>query len=157
MQKLRGRPSAWQAEAPKYDPVVAATGPALENIQRDGAVDLFTFPSPLWHEKDGGRYIGTGCSVVTKDLDSDWVNVGTYRVHGARPEHVGLDMVPGKHGRIQYDKHMAAGKRFPVVIVCGGRSARLPDLGDRGAVRDVRVQLHRRDPAASRCRCCAAS
>jgi UbiD family decarboxylase len=33
--------------------------------------------------------------------------------------HVALDMVPGKHGRIHYEKHKAAGKRFPVVIVCG--------------------------------------
>jgi UbiD family decarboxylase len=119
VQKLRGRPSAWQAEAPRHDPVVAATGPVLENTQSDEKVDLFTFPSPLWHEKDGGRYIGTGCSVVTKDLDSDWVNVGTYRVMVHDRASVGLDMVPGKHGRIQYEKHMKAGERFPVVIVAG--------------------------------------
>ena len=29
-------------------------------------------------------------------------------------------MVPGKHGRIQYEKHKKAGKRFPVAIVLGG-------------------------------------
>ena len=29
-------------------------------------------------------------------------------------------MVPGKHGRIQYEKHKKAGKRFPVAIVVGG-------------------------------------
>lgn len=119
VQKLRGLPRTWQAAAPQYDPVGVDTGPALENIRRDAEVDLFAFPAPLWHELDGGRYIGTGCSVVTKDYDSDWVNVGTYRVmiHDAR--HVGLDMVPGKHGAIQYDKHMKAGKPFPVVIVLG--------------------------------------
>ena len=60
--------------------------------------DLLAFPSPLWHEMDGGRYIGTGCSVVTNDLDSDWVNVGTYRVQLHDKNHVALDMVPGKHG-----------------------------------------------------------
>ena len=119
VQKLRGRPRTWQAEAPRYDPVLAQTGPVLENIQRDDEVDLYTFPSPLWHELDGGRYIGTGCSVVTKDLDSDWVNVGTYRVMIHDRRSVGLDMVPGKHGAIQYDKHMKAGKPFPVVIVLG--------------------------------------
>ena len=52
----------------KYDPVVVANGAALENVQKE--VDLLAFPSPLWHEMDGGRYIGTGCSVVTRDLDS---------------------------------------------------------------------------------------
>jgi UbiD family decarboxylase len=119
VQKLRGKPAQWQADAPKYDPVHVQTGPALENVRSGEALDLFAFPSPMWHEKDGGRYIGTGCSVITKDFDSDWVNVGTYRVMIHDRNHVGLDMVPGKHGAIQYDKYMKAGKPFPVVIVVG--------------------------------------
>lgn len=119
VQMLRGKPSLWQTEAPKFDPVVVETGPVFENVQRDGRVDIDVFPSPFWHEKDGGRYIGTGCCVVTKDFDSDWVNVGTYRVQAFDANHVGLDMVPGKHGAIQYDKFMKAGTPFPVAIVCG--------------------------------------
>ncbi|HXF67037.1 MAG TPA: UbiD family decarboxylase [Burkholderiales bacterium] len=119
VRKLRGKPALWQSEAPKYDPVVVESGPVFENVQSDGKVDLFAFPSPFWHEKDGGRYIGTGCCVVTRDLDSDWVNVGTYRVQVHDATHVGLDMVPGKHGAIQYDKYMKAGKPFPVAIVVG--------------------------------------
>ena len=91
----------------------------FDHIQSGADVDLFSFPAPLWHEKDGGRYIGTGCMVVTKDLDSDWINVGTYRVMIHDRNHVGLDMIPGKHGAIQYDKHMKAGKPFPVAIVIG--------------------------------------
>src|SRR5215213_2479850 len=114
---LRGKPAQWQGEAKKYDPVIASSGPVFENSQKQ--VNLEAFPSPLWHERDGGRYIGTGCSVVTRDLDSDWVNVGTYRVQLLDKNHVALDMVPGKHGRIHYEKHKAAGKRFPVVIVIG--------------------------------------
>jgi UbiD family decarboxylase len=119
VKKLRGQPRVWQSQAKDYDPVVTKTGPVFENVQRDDDVDVLTFPSPLWHELDGGRYIGTGCSVVTKDLDSDWVNVGTYRVMVHDKNQVGLDMVPGKHGHIQYQKHMKAGKPFPVVIVVG--------------------------------------
>jgi UbiD family decarboxylase len=119
VQKLRGRPRAWQEAAARYDPVVVESGPALEHVQRGEEVDLYTFPSPLWHELDGGRYIGTGCSVVTKDYDSDWVNVGTYRVMVHDRRTVGLDMVPGKHGAIQYDKHVKAAQPFPVAIVLG--------------------------------------
>jgi UbiD family decarboxylase len=119
VQKLRGRPREWQAEAARYDAVYARTGPVFEHAQRDNGVDLFAFPSPLWHELDGGRYIGTGCSVVTSDFDSDWVNVGTYRVMIHDRNSVGLDMVAGKHGAIQYDKYMKAGKPFPVAIVLG--------------------------------------
>lgn len=116
---LRGKPKYWEAEAVKYDPIYTETGPLFENSQEGGNVDLFSFPSPLWHEKDGGRYIGTGCSVVTKDFDSDWVNVGTYRVMIHDKNHLGLDMVPGKHGHIQYEKYMKADKPFPVAIIIG--------------------------------------
>jgi UbiD family decarboxylase len=120
VEALRGLPAKWKAQAGKYDAVTVGTGTVNENVQREGTVDCLQFPAPLWHELDGGRYIGTGCSVVTRDLDSEWVNVGTYRVQVIDRNHVALDMVPGKHGRIHYEKHKAAGKRFPVAIVCGG-------------------------------------
>ena len=35
-------------------------GPVLENIVTGDDVDVTRFPAPVWHEKDGGRYIGTG-------------------------------------------------------------------------------------------------
>jgi UbiD family decarboxylase len=117
VEALRGQPAKWQAAAKDFPFAIVERGPALENEQK--AIDVLAFPSPLWHELDGGRYIGTGCSVVTRDVDSDWINVGTYRVQVIDPSHVALDMVPGKHGRIHYEKHKAAGRRFPVVIVCG--------------------------------------
>ena len=120
VQALRGKPAQWQAEAGKFDPGFTKDGPVLENVRKGKDVDLEIFPSPLWHEMDGGRYIGTGCSVVTRDLDSEWINVGTYRVQMLDKRHLTLDMVPGKHGRIHYEKHKAAGKRFPVAIVFGG-------------------------------------
>jgi UbiD family decarboxylase len=117
---LRGKPAQWQAAAKDFPVEVVTSGPVLENKQEGADVDVNVFPSPLWHELDGGRYIGTGCSVVTRDLDSDWVNVGTYRAQVLDGKHVALDMVPGKHGRIQYEKYKKAGKRFPVAIVVGG-------------------------------------
>jgi UbiD family decarboxylase len=119
VQKLRGKPAQWQASAPQFKPVAVDGGPAFENRASGAGLDLAAFPSPLWHEGDGGRYIGTGCMVVTRDCDSDWVNVGTYRVMIHDRNHVGLDMIPGKHGAIQYRKHMEAGKPFPVCIVLG--------------------------------------
>ncbi|MGH8669896.1 MAG: UbiD family decarboxylase [Burkholderiales bacterium] len=118
VEVLRGKPARWQSAAAGFDPVVVEDGPVLENLQKQP--DVLAFPSPLWHELDGGRYIGTGCSVVTRDLDSEWINVGTYRVQVIDRDHVALDMVPGKHGRIHYEKHKAAGKRFAVAIVLGG-------------------------------------
>src|SRR5579863_3836008 len=39
---------------------IVASGPVLENVLTGNNIDLMQFPAPVWHEKDGGRYIGTG-------------------------------------------------------------------------------------------------
>jgi len=99
--------------------VTVASGPILENIDRDDAVDLLKFPIPFLHELDGGRYIGTGDLVVMRDPDTGWVNVGTYRVMIHDRNTAGLWMSPGKHGRQIREKYFKAGKPCPVVICCG--------------------------------------
>src|SRR5436190_3810148 len=104
VEELRGKPGAWESQATKYPSVQVNDGPIFENAQQGADVDVLTFPAPLWHELDGGRYIGTGCSVVTRDFDSDWVNVGTYRVMVHDANHVAFDMVAGEHGRIHCEK-----------------------------------------------------
>lgn len=94
-------------------------GPVLENIDRDDAVDVTKFPIPFLHELDGGRYIGTGDLVIMRDPETDWVNVGTYRVMIHDRNTVGLWMSPGKHGRQIREKYFREGKPCPVVICCG--------------------------------------
>ncbi len=61
-------------------PVLVNNGPCKENIDVGAEVDLLKFPVPVLHADDGGRYIGTWHLVATKDLDSDWVNWGMYRL-----------------------------------------------------------------------------
>lgn len=95
------------------------TGPVFENVDRDDEVDLFKFPVPFLHEKDGGRYIGTDDIVIIKDLDSGWVNAATYRVMVHDKRTCGIWMSPGKHGRIIREKYFARGKPCPVAISCG--------------------------------------
>ena len=60
-------------------PRTVASGPVLENIDRDEKVDVLKFPVPILHEHDGGRYIGTDDLVIMRDPDEDWVNGATYR------------------------------------------------------------------------------
>ena len=119
VQKLRDKPAQWLATAKSFSPVSVSQGPVLENIQRGEQVNVEAFPAPFWNEKDGGRFIGTGCSIVTRDLESGWINVGTYRVQVVGPDRVTLMMIPGKHGHIQHAKYIEAGKPFPVAIVLG--------------------------------------
>ena len=58
VEALRGKPAQWKAAAPDFPAKVVKEGPALEHRQKQ--IDIDKFPSPLWHEMDGGRYIGTG-------------------------------------------------------------------------------------------------
>ncbi|TMA64086.1 MAG: UbiD family decarboxylase [Deltaproteobacteria bacterium] len=78
-----------------------------------GDIDLFKFPVPLWHERDGGRYIGTGHVVITRDPDEDWVNVGCYRVMVHDRNSMGMNISPGKHGRMHRQKYFDRGKACP--------------------------------------------
>ncbi len=97
-----------------------STGPIFENVVTGDDVDVTRFPAPKWHERDGGRYIGTGSFNVTRDPEENWVNVGTYRVMIQDRKTVGFYISPGKHGRIHRDKYQARGELMPTVIVLGG-------------------------------------
>ncbi|MFM2129793.1 MAG: hypothetical protein RL477_1339 [Pseudomonadota bacterium] len=100
-------------------PRTVKTGAVLENIDRDGAVNLDKFPTPRVHEVDGGRYIGTHDLVIMRDPDTGWINVGTYRVQIYDRNTVGLWISPGKHGRLIREKYFARGQPCPVAISVG--------------------------------------
>jgi len=55
------------------------TGPVKENIILGEDVDVDMFPTPLWHEEDGGRYIGTTSGFVTKEPKTGAHKMGQYR------------------------------------------------------------------------------
>lgn len=95
------------------------TGPVDDNVLEGEEVNVLKFPTPRWHEHDGGRYIGTGCVIVMHDPDSEWINVGTYRVMVHDEKRVGLYISPGKQGRLIRERWWSQGKPCPVVISLG--------------------------------------
>lgn len=96
------------------------SGPVLENILMGDDVNVLIFPTPKWHENDGGRYIGTGSFTITRDPDEGWVNLGTYRVMIHDERSVGCYISPGKHGRIHRDKYFSRNEPMPAAVVIGG-------------------------------------
>jgi len=100
-------------------PRVVKHGPVLENVFEDKDIDLLSLPVPRWHEKDGGRYLGTAHVVITRDPDEGWVNLGCYRVMVHDRSTLALYISPGKHGRIMRRKYFDRGKPFPVAISFG--------------------------------------
>jgi UbiD family decarboxylase len=94
-------------------------GPVFENVLTGEEVDLSMFPTPKWHEHDGGRYIGTGVITITQDPDEGWINCGTYRVMIHDEKTLSFYMSPGKHGRLMREKYWEKGESCPVVICFG--------------------------------------
>jgi 4-hydroxy-3-polyprenylbenzoate decarboxylase len=61
-------------------PRIVASAPCKEHIDLGDAVDLLKFPTPLIHEGDGGRYIGTYATIVARTPDGTWTNWSNARV-----------------------------------------------------------------------------
>jgi 4-hydroxy-3-polyprenylbenzoate decarboxylase len=99
---------------------IVADGPVLENIMLGDDVDVLKFPSPVWHEKDGGRYIGTGTYSITRDPDENWLNAGAYRAQVHDKNSVGVLMATGHHGYLHREKYWKKGEPLPIVMVLGG-------------------------------------
>ena len=100
-------------------PEYVEDGPILENVFKDGDIDMWKFPTPKWHELDGGRYIGTGSIDITRDPDTGWVNLGTYRVMIHDRDTLGFYISPGKQGRIMREKYFAKGQPCKVAVSFG--------------------------------------
>lgn len=100
-------------------PRYVESGPVMENVMTGDAVDLTTFPVPIWHYNDGGPYIGTGSLVITRDPDEGWVNLGAYRnmLHDAKT--VGFYISSGHQGWTHRQKYFSRGEECPVAVCFG--------------------------------------
>ncbi|HLG70294.1 MAG TPA: UbiD family decarboxylase [Chloroflexota bacterium] len=108
-----------QAQSRPIPPVEVGTAPVMENVLKGDQIDMLKFPVPLYHSSDGGRYIGTGDSLINRDPESGFINMGTYRqqVHGR--DLLGLWMSPGQQGRQICQKFWDRGLACPVVATYG--------------------------------------
>jgi UbiD family decarboxylase len=112
----------WKQRVTKLQPLApryVTDGPILENVLSGEAIDLEQFPTPIWHERDGGRYIGTASVTITRDPESGWINLGTYRVVVHGRDTLGFYASPGKHGRQHREMFWNDGKPCPVVVSFG--------------------------------------
>lgn len=100
-------------------PVTVASGPVKQHILRGDAIDLLDFPVPRWHHLDGGRYIDTFCGVITRDPETDHINVGMYRGQVLGPRQIGKLLIPTQHWGGHFAKHKGAMTPMPVAIVHG--------------------------------------
>jgi 4-hydroxy-3-polyprenylbenzoate decarboxylase len=120
VEAVRGRPIEWEARVREFEPIQVPTAPVFENVVEGPDANLLRFPAPLWHEHDGGRYLGTGCIVMTSDPDSGVVNGGAYRMQIQEEGRTAtVNPVPGKHGWQQIQKWFKREGRAPVAVSFG--------------------------------------
>ncbi|MBI4526256.1 MAG: UbiD family decarboxylase [Deltaproteobacteria bacterium] len=99
--------------------IEATDGPVLENLAEGEDIDLFRFPAPKWHERDGGRYIGTGDVVIVRDPETGCINAAPYRVQVHGKNLAGLYMAPGNQGSAICRKYWSRGEACPMIVVAG--------------------------------------
>lgn len=101
-------------------PVLVRDAPCKENIVMGKDVNLFQFPAPMLHEGDGGRYLCTWHTQVTRDPDSGWVNWGMYRAMIHTKNTLGGLLEPHQHiGYHYFRKFESFDKPMPVAIAIG--------------------------------------
>lgn len=117
---LRGKPSRWAAAAADFPTETVTDAPLLENVFEGDDIDLLSLPVPRWHDRDGGRYVGTGCFVVTSDPETGGINGGCYRMEVQdEGRSATVSAVPGKHGAQHIQRWFDKADRAPVVVSFG--------------------------------------
>ncbi|MEE8332682.1 MAG: UbiD family decarboxylase [Alphaproteobacteria bacterium] len=109
----------YMKEQPSIPPVEVNGGPLLDNVLQGDDVDLTKFPTPRWHELDGGYYIGTASMVVMKDPDTGWINYGAYRIQAHDRNTASVMTSKGKHGNLIMRKYHERGEPCPIAVVAG--------------------------------------
>ena len=90
-----------------------------ENSITGDNIDLSQLPVPKHWPLDGGRYAGTADAVITRDPDSGYLNVGTYRMMLQGKKEVGLYLSPGKDARLHITRSWQMGKPVQVAAAWG--------------------------------------
>jgi 4-hydroxy-3-polyprenylbenzoate decarboxylase len=99
--------------------VAAGEAAVYEHSQVGAQVNLDLLPIPRHWPLDGGRYAGTADCVITRDPDSGYLNVGTYRMMIHDERRVGLYLSPGKDARLHITRAWQRGEAVPVAAAWG--------------------------------------
>lgn len=101
-------------------PVLVDRAPCKEHILKGEEIDLFTLPVPYFRAYDGGRFIGTWHTDITRNPDLNWVNWGMYRHMLLDKRTIAWLANPGQHGpAMYYQYYEARGEAMPMAIVIG--------------------------------------
>jgi UbiD family decarboxylase len=90
-----------------------------QNTKTGDQIDLEALPIAKHWPLDGGRYAGTADCVITRDPDSGYLNIGTYRMMLQGKNQAGLYLSPGKDARLHITRAWQKGQAIQVAACWG--------------------------------------
>jgi UbiD family decarboxylase len=108
-----------RAYAEPVPPREVSSAPCKEVMRGDVNFWADPFSVPRWHHLDGKYMLGTYHTVITRDPETGWTNLGTYRNAIFEPSILGIAFDPRRHGWHHFDKWRACGQPMPVAIAIG--------------------------------------
>jgi 4-hydroxy-3-polyprenylbenzoate decarboxylase len=134
-------------------PKIVKDGPVKQNIIKGDDIDLYQLPTPYWNRMDGGRYLLTYAGCVTKDPETEVMNVGVYRGMVAsrnqipilmwRAQHIGHHVTAWQQGGAAEMPIAVAIGWEPSFAFCGGTPVPkgVCEYDVMGAIRGAPVEL----------------
>ncbi len=150
---LEAQMEIWNQAFQKY-PVAAkvvSDGVCKENIVAGDRVNLLSLPVPRLNANDGSFYISKG-AMITRDPDSDWLNVGLYRIMLLDKARGAIFLQPGSHAALHYKRCEDRNQPLEFAVALGNEpvlpmiaGARIPVMWNEfdyaGAVRGCPEEL----------------
>lgn len=99
--------------------VSADEAPCKEHVVTGDDVDVTMLPAPWFYPEDGGRYLGTAGGLVTRNLDTGRLNMGTYRCMIFDEKRVTTYFIKAKDGEMDLRGYAEAGEPMPAALVIG--------------------------------------
>ncbi len=95
------------------------SGPSQENVVGEADVNLNNLPAPWFYPGDGGRYLGTAGFLISRNLDSGRVNLGTYRLMVVDEKRASIMIIKAKDSEIDLRGYAARKIPMPVAYISG--------------------------------------
>jgi UbiD family decarboxylase len=120
-----------EGKAHPIAPRIVNAAVCQEEVHTGDAIDVYSIPTPIWHEQDGGPYIGTAAGVITADPETGAINSGMYRcmildrthisvANGNYPVGAAPDpKIARKGGGYQVLKWEQQGQNAPIALAIG--------------------------------------
>lgn len=104
----------------RIPPVEVPSGACQDVVLTGDRADLYSLPAPWFYPSDGGRYIGTAAYLVSRNLETGRLNLGTYRVMIIDGKTAGIQIIKAKDAEIDLRGYAAVKRPMPVALVIGG-------------------------------------